>query len=64
MTILRVSLAIAALLFAATCTQAQQWCAYNPVRDTQLNCGYSSEHACEKATKDSHGACTVDPFYD
>jgi hypothetical protein len=64
MGILRVSLAISTLLFASAGAHAQQWCAYNPVRDAQLNCGYSSEPACEKAIKESRGACTLDPFYD
>jgi hypothetical protein len=49
-------------LVAGTNAQAQQWCAYSSVHDTQLNCGYSTEHACAKVSKDA--ACTLDPFYD
>jgi hypothetical protein len=54
----------AVILFASASAQAQEWCTYNPVRDAQFNCGYSTEHACEQATKEAHGACTLDPFYD
>jgi len=64
MTILRVSVALLAVLMSTSGAPAQQWCAYNSVRDALLNCGYSTQHACEKAMKDSHGACTLDPFYD
>jgi hypothetical protein len=62
--ILRFGVVISALLFVGADAQAQQWCTFNPVSDAQFNCGYSTELACEKATKAVHGACTLDPFYD
>jgi hypothetical protein len=62
--ILRFGVVISALLFVGANAQAQQWCTFNPVRDAQFNCGYSTELACENATKAAHGACTLDPFYD
>jgi hypothetical protein len=62
--VLRISLLTAAFLLASARAQAQQWCSYSAVRDTQLRCGYSSEQACIKAAKKSEEACTLDPFYD
>ncbi|MBO0755973.1 MAG: DUF3551 domain-containing protein [Bradyrhizobiaceae bacterium] len=62
--VVRFATLIAMFLFVSTSAWAQQWCAYNPERDTRFNCGYSTAQACEKATRENHGACTVDPFYD
>jgi hypothetical protein len=61
---LRFGTLITIFLLANTSTWAQQWCTYNPDRDARFNCGYSTAQACEKATRDNHGACTLDPFYD
>jgi hypothetical protein len=41
---------------------AQSWCAYSQVREAELNCGYSSEKACEQATKPSQLVCMRNPF--
>jgi len=61
--IVRYSVLVAALMVVGAQAQAQEWCAYSPVRDMQFNCGYSSERACQSATRDVHAACTLDPFY-
>ena len=61
---LRFGTLFAIFLLAGTSAWAQQWCTYNPERDARFNCGYSTAQACEKATRDNHGACTLDPFYD
>jgi hypothetical protein len=61
---LRFGILISTFLLASASGQAQQWCTYNPAHDARFNCGYSSAQACEKATRDTHGACTLDPFYD
>jgi hypothetical protein len=62
--ILRLSMLLAMCLLASTSAWAQQWCTYNPERDARFNCGYSTAQACEKASRENHGACTLDPFYD
>jgi len=61
--ILRCTVLICACVSASANALAQQWCVYSLSHDAQFRCGYSTEQACLRATKEPH-ACTIDPFYD